>query len=162
MLMCIDYLKITMLYRLHIQGFLCFGLFYMENNQTIVAVHFTPFNHSFYDFLAPYLGSLQRVQLRLSARCLRASWHHKCYIMIPACWWIWLESNQLPVMDLCPALPSATYPYECLSLQTVTEIFTRRFSQRRSLIQHSGGFLFLCEVAPLFRGSRALPLLFRD
>ena len=41
-----------------------------------------------------------------------------------------------------------------LSLQTVTEIFTRRFSQRRSLIQHSGGFLFLCEVAPLFRGSR--------
>ena len=42
----------------------------------------------------------------------------------------------------------------CLSLQTVTEIFTRRFSQRRSLIQHSGGFLFPCEVAPLFRGSR--------
>ena len=83
MLMCIDYLKITMLYRLHIQGFLCFGLFYMENNQTIVAVHFTPFNHSFYDFLAPYLGSLQRVQLRLSARCLRASWHHKFYIMVP-------------------------------------------------------------------------------
>ena len=62
----------------------------------------------------------------------------------------------------CPALPSATYPYGCLSLQTVTEIFTRRFSQRRSLIQHRGGFLFLCEVAPLFRGSRALPLLFRD
>ena len=50
----------------------------------------------------------------------------------------------------CPALPSATYPYGCLSLQTVTEIFTRRFSQRRSLIQHSGGFLFPCEVAPLF------------
>ena len=50
MLMCIDYPKITMLYRLHIQGFLCFGLFYMENNQTIVAVRFTPFNHSFYDF----------------------------------------------------------------------------------------------------------------
>ena len=44
--------------------------------------------------------------------------------------------------------------YKCLSLQTVTEIFTRRFSQRRSLIQHSGGFLFPCEVAPLFRGSR--------
>ena len=83
MLMCIDYLKITMLYRLHIQGFLCFGLFYMENNQTIVAVRFTPFNHSFYDFLAPYLGYLQRVQLRLSARCLRASWHHKFYIMVP-------------------------------------------------------------------------------
>ena len=83
MLMCIDYLKITMLYRLHIQGFLCFGLFYMENNQTIVAVRFTPFNHSFYDFLAPYLGSLQHVQLRLSARYLRASWHHKFYIMVP-------------------------------------------------------------------------------
>lgn len=81
MLMCIDYLKITMLYRLHIQGFLCFGLFYMENNQTSVAVHFTPFNHSFYDFLASYLGSLQHVQLRLSARCLRASWHHKFLII---------------------------------------------------------------------------------
>lgn len=65
-----------------------------------------------------------------------------------------MESNQLPVVDLCPALPSATYPYGCLSLQTVTEIFTRRFSQRRSLIQHNGGFLFPCEVAPLFRGSR--------
>lgn len=51
----------------------------------------------------------------------------------------------------------ATDPYECLSLQTVTEIFTRRFSQRRSLLQHSGGFLFLCEVAPLFRGSRFPP-----
>ena len=83
MLMCIDYLKITMLYRLHIQGFLCFGLFYMENNQTIVAVRFTPFNHSFYDFLASYFGSLQHVQLRLSARYLRASWHHKFYIMVP-------------------------------------------------------------------------------
>ena len=77
-------------------------------------------------------------------------------------WWVWLESNQLPRGGPCPALPSATYPYGCLSLQTVTEIFTRRFSQRRSLLQHSGGFLFLCEVAPLFRGSRALPLLFRD
>ena len=65
-----------------------------------------------------------------------------------------MESNQLPRGGPCPALPSATCPYGCLSLQTVTEIFTRRFSQRRSLIQHSGGFLFLCEVAPLFRGSR--------